>query len=448
MIPQKFAVVDVETTGGFANGHRVTEVGIAISDGTQILEEYRTLVNPQCEIPHYITTLTGITNAMVRNAPRFADVAQEINALLADAVFVAHNVDFDYSFIRNEMSLAGIDFRAQKLCTVRYARSLLTDQPKFGLARLAQRFGIVNDDPHRALADARTAAHILHRLIEIDGGSILHKKITKLASEVKIPAQLAPEKFHDVPHAAGVYFFYGADGKPLYIGKAKDLKARITTHFRQAATARTQVFMRNVVNIVTHVTGSELLAFVKEDVEIRKHWPPHNSAQKRANISYHIIRYSDQNNAQRLGVKKARLAHDAVQSFQSLRAAKAWLHAQVEQYQLLPEMCGVPAMLFGFEPPNVDEHNERFFQFLHDVKQGRGEFVILEKGRNNTERGFVWVRSGQVTAMGFAPRNSNFANADSLVDFAEHVYTSPTLEQLVASYLLTNTEAEIVAIVG
>jgi DNA polymerase-3 subunit epsilon len=444
--PKKFAVIDVETTGGFASGHRVTEVGIVISDGQQILEEYHTLINPLRDIPHYITTLTGITNAMVANAPTFEAVAESIQAFMQDAVFVAHHVDFDYSFIRNEMNLAGVDFKAQKLCTVRYARSLLKDQPRFGLARLAQRFNIINDNPHRALSDAQTAAHILHRLIAIDGGDMLQKKISKLATEVKIPAGLPPEQFHDLPHAPGVYFFYGADGKPLYIGKAKDLKARVTTHFRQAETARTQAFMRNIVKIETHLTGSELLAFVKEDVEIRKYWPPHNSAQKRANISYHVITYADQNGAIRLGVKKARLASDAIQTFQSLRAAKAWLNEQVLTYELDPEFCGLASMLYDFKIPSVEEHNERFYKLKLELNENNGEFLVLEKGRNNTERGFVWVRNGAVTALGFAPRNSDFSNSDSLAEHAEHVYTSPTLEALVSSYLATNEHVEIVPI--
>ena len=136
----RFAVVDVETTGGFASGHRVTEIGIAISDGTQIVDEYQTLINPEREIPHFITRLTGITDEMVATAPTFSEVAEEIKKKLEGAVFVAHHVDFDYSFVRNEFSLAGLDFKSRKLCTVRYARGVLKDQPKFGLARLAERF--------------------------------------------------------------------------------------------------------------------------------------------------------------------------------------------------------------------------------------------------------------------------------------------------------------------
>ncbi len=446
MKPIKFAVIDVETTGGYASGHRVTEVGIAVTDGQTILAEYQTFVNPQCEIPHFITTLTGITNQMVANAPLFAEVAEEIKSYLDNAVFVAHNVDFDFSFIRNEMKLAGIDFRARKLCTVRYARGLLKDQPKFGLARLAQRFNIVNKNPHRALSDALTTAQLLHRLIEIDGGKIIHKKITKLATEIKIPAALPPEKFHDLPHAPGVYFFYGANGKPLYIGKAKDLKARVTTHFRQAETARGQAFMRNIVNIETYQTGSELLALIKEDVEIRKYWPPHNSAQKRANVSFHIITYLDQNKGIRLGVKKARIAADAIKTFQTLRAAKSWLHEQVKLYELLPTFCMMPEVWYDYELPSLEEHNERIGLLLEELNASQGEFLILEKGRKNIEKGFVWVKSGSVTAMGFAPRNIEWNNMDALMEYAEHVYTSPTLEQVVSTYLISALQPEVIVL--
>ena len=433
----RFAVVDVETTGGFASGHRITEIGIAISNGQEIVEEYQTLINPEREIPNYITALTGIDDDMVSDAPVFAEVAEEIITILGNAIFVAHHVDFDYSFIRNEFSLAGIDYKARKLCTVRYARSLLKDQPRFGLAKLAERFKIVNENPHRALSDAQTAASILHRLIEIDGGEILKKKISKLEREVKIPVNLPPGQYHELPHAPGVYFFYGADGKPLYIGKAKDLKARITSHFREVKAKRTQAFMREITRIETHLTGSELLALVKEDVEIRKYWPPHNSAQKRMNISFHILKYTDQTGAMRLGIKRAKYLADAINTFQTLRSARLWLHEQINSFELNPDYCGMPSSWYEFEIPTDKVHNAKVEELLALQQEKYSDFIVIEKGRKNSENGFVWVKDGLVHAYGFAPSKINWTDIDAIAKHAEEIYSSPTLEQIVASHLVS-----------
>lgn len=445
MKPLRYAVVDVETTGGFASGHRVTEVGIAISDGTQIIEAFQTLINPERAIPHYITRLTGITDDMVADAPTFGEVAKTIHGKLKDAVFVAHHVDFDYSFIRNEFSLVEIDFKARKLCTVRYARGVLHDQPRFGLARLAERFQIENADPHRALSDAMTAAEILHRLIELDGGGeVLAKKISKMGREVKIPVNLPPNQFHDLPHAPGVYKFYGANGKPLYIGKSKDIKARVTTHFREAKAARTQVFMRQITKVEAHLTGTEFMALVKEDVEIRKYWPPYNSAQKRGNFSFHVFSYHDHAGANRLGIKRARRALGAIKTFQSLRAARLWVHEMTKQFKLNADYTGMPSSWYDFEQPSVDDHNARFRQFEDEMNAQCTDFVLLEKGRTSQERAFVWVKDGITHAFGFAPRQADFQNPDVLEMHGEEVYSSPTLEQIIATHLVTNGQVEIV----
>ncbi len=442
----QFSVVDVETTGGFAQNHRITEVGIVRTNGREILEEFHTLINPEMQIPRHITALTGIDNNTVKEAPTFAEKAQEIVDFLGDDVFVAHNVDFDFSFIKNELQRENIEVKLRKLCTVRYARSLLKDQTKFGLARLAQRFGIVNKHPHRALADARTAALILHKLIAMDGANVLQSKMTKLAREVKLPAHLPPAQYHNLPHAPGVYYFYGADDKPLYIGKAKDLKARITTHFRNAETAKTQAFMRKIVRIETCLTGSELMALIKEDVEIRKYWPPHNRAQKRANFAFHIVQYSSQNGGVNLGVKKALFATGALQTFQSLRAANLWLHEQVKSYQLLPRMCQMPDEWYDFERPSIELHNQRIAQLTSDLAKKQGEFLILEKGRNNKEIAFVHLQNEQVVAIGFAPVCINWQDAMQRSNYAEQVYTSPTLQQVVASHMQTHEDVKILSL--
>ncbi len=442
----RFAVVDVETTGGFADDHRVTEIGIAISNGTEILDTYHTLINPQKKIPTHITALTGITNQMVEEAPLFAEKAEEIAAHLQDAVFVAHNVNFDYSFVRNEFARCGISLRNRKLCTARYARSLLKDQNGFSLNKLARRFKVNNEQPHRALSDALTAAEILHQLLVLDKEGLVHKKISKLEREVKLPIYLPPEKFHSIPNVPGVYFMYGAHGKPIYIGKAKNLKQRVAQHFLQSEKARTQAFMQEVIRLETQPTGTELMALLKEDVEIRKHWPKHNRAQKQINMGFHVVPYADQSGVTHLGIKRARIVQDSLISFQSKRAALLWLHNQVDEYKLHPKWCGLGEGWQEFDLPEAEQHNNRVSELREQISSSRSELVVRLNGRNRGEKGFVWMRENRVFALGFAPLEIDWNSAEQLEAHAEEVYPSTRINQLVHTHLLAGVEVDVYAI--
>ncbi len=443
MKPTRFAVVDVETTGGYAGAHRVTEVGIAISNGKEIIDTFHTLINPDKIIPRHITALTGIDDDMVLNAPRFEEKADEIEALLTDSIFVAHNVNFDYSFIRGELAKLGRNFRSRKLCTARYARSILTDQHGFSLNKLARRFGIVNEQPHRALSDALTAAEILHRLLAMDAEGLVKKKISRLEKEVKLPLYLPPEKFHSIANVPGVYYMYGANGKPIYIGKAKNLKQRISQHFQQSDAARTQAFMKEVTELKTEPMGTELMAFVKEDVEIRKHWPKHNRAQKQINVGFHIVPYEDQSGILRIGIKRGKVFQDAIATFQSNRAAMVWLHQQVESYQINPKWCGLGWGWQSFEAPDKEKHNAQVEGLISSLQTSRSDYVIRLKGRANRERAFIWLRKEQVHAIGFAPLEIDWESEEQLEAHAETVFPSTRINQLAIGYTLSNPEADI-----
>jgi DNA polymerase III subunit epsilon len=166
---EQFVVVDVETTGGApSRGHRVTEVAAVRVSGGQVRDTFCTLVNPERPIPGMITGLTGITNAMVANQPRFAEVARQVSAAIEGSVFVAHNAAFDWRFICHEMGMAtGMTLSGRQLCTVRMSRRLLPQLPSRSLDGLALFFGVEIETRHRALDDAVATAHVLLRLIDL-----------------------------------------------------------------------------------------------------------------------------------------------------------------------------------------------------------------------------------------------------------------------------------------
>ena len=156
-----YAIVDIETTGGHASANGITEIAICIHNGKKVIERYSTLVNPKREIPMYISALTGITNDMVQHAPPFEDVAHDVFHLLNNKIFVAHNVNFDHSFVRHHLLAAGYELHCNKLCTVRLRRKILPGLPSYSLGKLCRHLGIENGNRHRAAGDAEATSKII-----------------------------------------------------------------------------------------------------------------------------------------------------------------------------------------------------------------------------------------------------------------------------------------------
>src|SRR5687767_3465301 len=216
----KFAIIDIETTGGTSHDSRITEIAIFIHDGKQVIDQFHSLVNPQQPIPRFITGLTGITDEMVEKAPLFEDIAEEIFLITADCVFVAHNVNFDYSFIREEFKNIGIDFKRKRACTVRLSRSIIPGYSSYSLGNICANLGIHINDRHRAVGDAEATVKLFEILLANDTDGIIEKSVNVRSKEATIPPHLDKSVYENLPNETGVYYFYNGDGKIIYIGKA------------------------------------------------------------------------------------------------------------------------------------------------------------------------------------------------------------------------------------
>src|SRR6185437_1998988 len=203
-----YAVVDIETTGGYASGNGITEIAIFLTDGKKVTDSFHSLINPECYIPSFITSLTGITNEMVQDAPTFEDIADEVENFTKDRVFVAHNVNFDYSFIKQEFSALGLKFERKKLCTVRLSRKIFPNLPSYSLGNLCGSLGIKIKDRHRAKGDAEATTKLLHLLVKGDNESFIDKSLKRTSRETLLPANLPKEDFEALPEEAGVYYFH------------------------------------------------------------------------------------------------------------------------------------------------------------------------------------------------------------------------------------------------
>jgi len=273
--------LDLETTGATATRDRITEIGL-VTISQSGLTRYSQLVNPECRIPDFIQGLTGITNEMVVDAPRFAELAGDLFERLEGKLFIAHNARFDYGFIKNEFKRIGINFRARVLCTVKLSRHLYPQETRHNLDALISRHGLIQSGRHRALADADLIFQFWKKLQENFSLEELYAAIDTLTARPSIPSQLDPDLPDQLPESHGVYIFYGENNFPLYVGKSKNLRKRVMSHFSSDHARGKEMSISLQIRRVDWIeTSGEISSLLKESALVKALMPSHNSRLRR-----------------------------------------------------------------------------------------------------------------------------------------------------------------------
>jgi len=422
-----YTIIDVETTG---RSNQITEISIFKYDGRQIVDEYTTLVNPQTEIPDYITALTGIDNAMVAHAPTFEEVAQAILDITEDTVFVAHNVNFDYNVIRNEFKAIGIDFRRKKLCTVRLSRQLLPGHKSYSLGKLCKALHITITDRHRAKGDAEATVVLFEILLNQENAeTVFNDFLKKSSKEATLPSQLPTAVFNAIPNAAGVYYFKDKKGKIIYIGKAKDLKKRVLSHF-YSKTKKSLELCRETKDIDFELSGSELVALLMEDAAIKHHYPKFNQAAKRKTKQYGVFSFEDRNGVLHLAYNTIKTTPNALKIFQSIRECRAYLESICLQYNLCPKYCHLQEGVTQCshysiktckgickEEESAADYNARVTAVIDTINNTTESKVIKEQGRIPSEEAFILIKDGTYLGYGFIDKEEVIQSEEELADF-------------------------------
>lgn len=283
MFDQPLVFVDLETTGANAVNDRITEIGIVEVD-SQGVREWSTLVNPGVHIPSFIQGLTGISDAMVANAPPFEDVAQEAFARMEGKLFVAHNARFDYGFLRNEFKRMGINFTTPVLCTVKLSRKMFPQYHKHSLDAIIERHNLPTEDRHRALADARSLWFFMQHIKENQSSEAISAAMALLAQRPALPSDLDPSIIDELPESYGVYIFYGDEGQALYIGKSSNIRKKVLSHFESGLRpSKEGGFTQQIKRVEWVETVSELGALLTESQMIKSLQPVHNRRQRQSN---------------------------------------------------------------------------------------------------------------------------------------------------------------------
>lgn len=339
--------VDVETDGmNYTHGHVIEVAAIRVENG-QVVDEFKSLVNPGVGITRFITQLTGIKQDDLGAAPYFDAIADRLYEVMEGALFVAHNVRFDYSFLKTEFARVGIDFSPRLLCTVRLSRALYPGQRTHKLAALIERHDLRFSARHRAYDDAYALwqfVQIVVREFSADIVTIAFKKQQKYQS---LPVGLTWEDINRLPDSPGVYFFEDEDGAPLYIGKSVTIRRRVMSHFNQDSEQyREFKLAQRVKRIRYEQTSGELEALLRESYLIKEKQPLFNRKLRRASSLAVVHEHDDAHGYKMLEIRMLddpSLADDdsIIATYASRHRAKASLEEIMKTFQLCPKLCGL-----------------------------------------------------------------------------------------------------------
>jgi DNA polymerase-3 subunit epsilon len=411
----EYAVIDVETTGGFGTKNRITEIAIFITDGEKIIDEFISLVNPEVNIPAPITALTGIDNEMVADAPKFYEIGKKVWEITENRIFIAHNVSFDYNVIRQEYKLLGARYERKKACTVRMSRKSFPGQRSYSLGKLCNALGIQLEDRHRAYGDAKATVTLLHKIL-VQNQEIVKADVLALGRKAFWPSQLDVSILEKLPEDEGVYFFHNADNEIVYVGKANNIKSRILGHFSTTDSGtRKNNMVREIADITFERMGSELVSLLYESYLIKKLQPKFNRAQRKPLNKAYILTYTDQKGFIRPIIdRNKRNARFALLGFSSTIDARNHLHKMAKQYNLCHHILGLSSgtgPCFEYQIKNCqgacvgdelpDSHNKRLMEAFEMADDEIRDYYIQLPGRTSTEYAVVWVENGVYKGFGF-----------------------------------------------
>jgi len=447
----RFAIVDIETTGGSPLNHRVLEIGIVLVEDGQIVSSFQSLVNPEMFIPYNVILIHGITNELVESAPTFAEIASDIEEMTHDAVFVAHSVAFDFGFIKAEFARIGKIYDRKRLCTVRLSKRLLPGLKSHSLASLCQFYKIKNQRAHRALEDAEATTRIFFELTQVVGfEAVVTEFLNRKSKEMSLPPHIKKDSFINLPASIGVYIFSDNKGKVVYVGKANHIKDRVGQHFSgNTHTKVKQAFLNNIFEVDFKETGHELMALLLENELIKKHYPKFNSTNKDFSLNFGIYQYADQKGYIRLVVGESGKWSQPISVFRTkAEATLALLKTSMKNglclafNQLLPEKNAIckyenetgRKCLICNEKASVDIYNSSVEIAFENWNEGKS-FILQMAGREKDELGLVWVKRGKICGYGFIPVDQEVLEISDLKPFLQSYYDTQDAQSILKPFL-------------
>jgi DNA polymerase-3 subunit epsilon len=451
-----FAIIDIETCGGkfeYRRGH-VIEICILIHDGLSVTEKFSTLINPQCYISPTFTRISGITNEMVEGAPTFSQVAKKIWDMTEGKIFVAHNVGFDYGFIKEEFNSLGAKYKRDTLCTVRLSRKLIPGKKSYSLGNLCESLGIDNSARHRAEGDAVATSKLFDILMQIKSTHPVYKN--KGVDELMVRRIDNIKKYilNKLPEECGVYYFLDQEQNIIYIGKSVNVFNRAMNHFNTKE-QKGRKMLNELYNVDFVPTGSELIALLLEAEEIKKHKPKFNKRRKADTFTHSIDWFADEKGIINFKIVPYDESENALMSFNTYFSAREKLELWLDENTLCLRYCGLTddtATCFNHqikkcngicsEQEEIEVYNKRAKNILEEFMFPQPNFVIIDKGKTQTEQSVILIENGHYKGFGYMDISEQINSPEDFKSFVKPANYYPDANDLVRGWLNQNEKAK------
>lgn len=392
---------------------------------------------------------------MLRNAPKFYEVAKRIVEITENSILVAHNANFDYRILRTEFSRLGFDYERETLCTVELSKDLIPDQPSYSLGKLVRSLGIPVTDRHRASGDALATVKLFKLLLAKDiEKAIIQKSVRKATKD-----RLKP-KFLDIlaslPSATGVYYIHNINGDIIYIGKSKNIKKRVNQHFT-TTNSKSKKIQSQVAAVTYEITGSELVALLKESEEIKRNRPSHNRALRRRSFSQALYSFTDNEGYLNLQIGKADSRKKAITTFTNKQSAKSFLFKAVDAFNLCQKLVGLETTntnCFKYDIKECDGacileeapefYNIKVQQFIAKNSYKNQNMIIVDRGRDVDERSAILIENGIFKGLGYFNLNYQITNIEVLNSIITPMTNNQDSQHIIQSYLRRNKRLKII----
>ncbi|OEK08102.1 exonuclease [Flavivirga aquatica] len=450
-----YAILDIETTGGKYNEEGITEIAIYKYDGHEVVDQFISLINPEREIQPFVVNLTGINSNMLRNAPKFYEVAKRIVEITEDCILVAHNAQFDYRILCTEFRRLGFQYDRRSLCTVELSKDLIPDQPSYSLGKLVRSLGIPVTDRHRASGDALATVKLFKILLDKDTS----KSIIQQSIRLNPKRQLEPKHLDiidSLPSITGVYYIHKANGDIIYIGKSNNIKKRINQHFT-ATNQKSKKLQAQVTTVTYEATGSELVALLKESEEIKRLRPIFNRALRRSVFTHALYSFKDENDYINLKIDKADGRKNAITTFSNRQSGKSFITKAVEDYNLcqkLADLYKTKTSCFNYDIKTCEgaciqkepseSYNKRVEALIEKNSYSNKNMVIIDKGRDIDERSAILIENGIFKGLGFFSLNYQINNKEVLESIITPMQNNRDSQHIIQNYLRKNKRLKIV----
>ncbi|MFN8258833.1 MAG: exonuclease domain-containing protein [Bacteroidales bacterium] len=452
-----YCIIDIETTGLSPDTEKITEIAIYVHDGNRVVDEFTSLLNPERPIPYFITRMTGITNEMVENAPRFYEIARKIIELTENRIFVAHNVEFDYGFVKSEFASLGYEFKRNRLCTVKLSKKIFPGLPSYSLGKITGHFGISISDRHRAAGDAFATVKLFEHLLKEDAKSKPLIEEMAYHSVKNLNPYFNKSILDNLPEKTGVYYFYDEKKDLIYVGKSINIRSRVLQHLNNNTTRKAIEMKEKITDISFELTGSELIALLLESDEIKKHKPIYNRSQRRTSYQFGIFKFFDDKGYLNLMIGKNDGKEIPLITFSNVMNARNFAEQLVVKYGLCQKLCGIynntgPCFNLGIKEckgacvglETASDYNMRAEKAVNNFEFRFRNFIIIDKGRIKDEKSVVCIKNGTYQGFGFFDNTIQSENPEFLAECIKKYPDNRDIQSILRSYLNLNQVVKII----